>query len=179
MTSKPLKVGVTWASQAPISNILDPDSVVGGKVDTGWIVEIPPLQFFNWIQNNISARCAYINELGISGWDADTVYPLGAWVNVPSASKIFESTVSNNQGIDPASGSGDWEDITILGGEDIGREPATPAQLASHSARKCSGGLMGITHDASARAVRMRQSPSPLCRLDAFACRIVPQVILR
>jgi phage-related tail fiber protein len=135
MTSKPQKMGVTWASQAPIDNILDPDSVVGGKVDTGWLVEIPSLQFFNWIQNNISARCAYINTLGISEWDADTIYPVGAWVNVPSMSKIFKSTVSNNQGVDPTSGASDWADITILGGEEIGDEIITYDSIANMTFR--------------------------------------------
>lgn len=48
-----------------------------GKMDTGWIVERPPHQFQNWLQNRVDQFIKHVNEAGIPAWDAVTVYTGG------------------------------------------------------------------------------------------------------
>jgi len=47
-----------WATSGS-ALIADPGA---GKRDTGWIVEIPPVEFFNWWMNNVGNWIAYLDE---------------------------------------------------------------------------------------------------------------------
>ena len=47
------------------------------KVSQGWVVEIPPHEYDNWIQNRQDALLAHINQLGIPQWDATVEYQAG------------------------------------------------------------------------------------------------------
>lgn len=44
------------------------------KVSQGWIVEIPPYEYENWIQNRQDQILAHINQFGIPSWDSETEY---------------------------------------------------------------------------------------------------------
>jgi microcystin-dependent protein len=44
------------------------------KINQGWIVEIPPHEMMNWLQNRQDHFLAHINQVGIPQWDANTEY---------------------------------------------------------------------------------------------------------
>lgn len=45
-----------------------------GKVNIGWVVELPPYQYQNWLDNRQDTFIAHINQHGIPEWDAETEY---------------------------------------------------------------------------------------------------------
>lgn len=63
-----------WGSNG---NIAVPTSE---KVDLGWIIEKPPNEMMNWVQNRQDSMLQFINQRGIPTWDSLTEYPLNAYV---------------------------------------------------------------------------------------------------
>lgn len=44
------------------------------KITEGWLVEVPPRQYWNWIENRQDKMLAYLAQKGIPEWDATTEY---------------------------------------------------------------------------------------------------------
>jgi hypothetical protein len=88
-----------WASGAAPPDVTDPDSVIPGKYAAGWQAEIPPYEFFNFLQNQFSGGLAHINQNGIGVWDPVTDYQNGALV-MGSNGWIYRA-LSDNQGVNP------------------------------------------------------------------------------
>lgn len=65
---KPSNLSLTWASGG---DVLDPGNT---KYATGWQVEIPPRQWFNYLDNRQDTAIAHFNQHGIPVWDAGTEY---------------------------------------------------------------------------------------------------------
>lgn len=65
---KPSNLSLTWASSG---DVLDPGDT---KYSTGWQVEIPPRQWFNYLDNRQDTAIAHINQHGVAVWDASTEY---------------------------------------------------------------------------------------------------------
>ena len=57
-----------WASSG---DIVAPDSV---KIADGWLVEVVPRQYWNWMQNRTDTNIAYLFQHGIPEWDATVEY---------------------------------------------------------------------------------------------------------
>lgn len=57
-----------WASSG---DIVAPDA---GKVAEGWLVEVVPRQYWNWMQNRTDVNLAYMLQHGIPEWDAITEF---------------------------------------------------------------------------------------------------------
>jgi hypothetical protein len=110
MTDKPNLTRV-WAGTAPGGNVVDPDTVTAGKFAAGWQAEVPPFEYFNFIQKQITEGLAHINEQGIAVWDDLTTYPVGGLAK-GSDGNLYKALVSQNDN-DPVSDSGtnwiDWE----------------------------------------------------------------------
>lgn len=68
---KPTNLSLTWASGG---DVLDPGNT---KYATGWQVEIPPRQWFNYLDNRQDTAIAHINQHGIPVWDSATEYQYG------------------------------------------------------------------------------------------------------
>jgi len=66
--TKPLDINKIWASAG---DVLAPSD---SKIATGWQVEIPPRQYFNYIDNKQDQAIAHINQHGIPVWDNTTEY---------------------------------------------------------------------------------------------------------
>lgn len=66
--TKPLDINKIWASAG---DVLAPSD---SKIATGWQVEIPPRQYFNYIDNKQDQAIAHINQHGIAVWDNATEY---------------------------------------------------------------------------------------------------------
>lgn len=65
---KPLGINKIWAAGG---DILAPSD---SKIATGWQVEIPPRQYFNYIDNKQDQFNAHVNQHGIPVWDSVTEY---------------------------------------------------------------------------------------------------------
>lgn len=84
-----------WASTG---TTLTPDS---GKISTGWVVEIPPYEFDNWIQNRQDALLAHINQLGVPMWDATVEYQAGKSYIQGITSGVIYRAVTTNTNVNP------------------------------------------------------------------------------
>lgn len=65
---KPSNLSLTWASGG---DVLNPGDT---KYATGWQVEIPPRQWFNYLDNRQDTALAHINQHGVAVWDNSTEY---------------------------------------------------------------------------------------------------------
>lgn len=65
---KPTNLSKVWASGG---DVLTPSDA---KIGTGWEIEIPPRQWFNWLDNRQDQAIAHINQHGVAVWDSDTEY---------------------------------------------------------------------------------------------------------
>lgn len=65
---KPTNLSLTWASGG---DVLNPGDT---KYATGWQVEIPPRQWFNYLDNRQDTALAHINQHGVVAWDNTTEY---------------------------------------------------------------------------------------------------------
>lgn len=61
-------INKVWAAGGLTSTPTD------AKIGTGWIVEKPPVQIFNWLDNRQDTMLAYLNQQGITEWDSATEY---------------------------------------------------------------------------------------------------------
>lgn len=105
---KPINLSLTWASGG---DVLDPGNT---KYATGWQVEIPPRQWFNYLDNRQDTAIAHINQHGIPVWDSSTEYQYGV-SGVKSLVMGSDGTVyrakQTNTGQDPTTDVTDtyWE----------------------------------------------------------------------
>jgi hypothetical protein len=92
---KPDNLSRVWASDAPSGNIIDPDVDQPGKYTEGWTAEIPPFEYFNFIQQLLTQAVGYNNEQGVNEWDNETIYPLNAFAK--SGSTTYRSIQDDNE----------------------------------------------------------------------------------
>lgn len=106
-TSKP-DLSRIWAETADPSDIIDPDVAQPGKFSAGWEAELPPFEYFNYLQKLFTQGLAHINEQGVPVWDSVTTYPALAIVKGSNGS-LYRAVLeqSNN---DPTADSGNnWK----------------------------------------------------------------------
>ncbi len=105
--TKPVNLSLTWASGG---DILDPGDT---KYATGWQVEIPPRQWFNFLDNRQDEAIAHINQYGVAVWDAGTEYQyeaLGEKSLVMASDGIIYRTLDTNTNQNPTTTVGvHWE----------------------------------------------------------------------
>lgn len=66
--NKPSDINKVWADGG---DKVSPSDV---KINLGWEVEVPPRQYFNWLDGKQDQAIAHINQHGIPVWDAVTEY---------------------------------------------------------------------------------------------------------
>ena len=92
---KPLDLNKIWAAIG--DKVTPPD----GKQQTGWEKEIPPFQYFNWLENKQDQALAHINQRGIPAWDATTEYgALTSYVQGQTNGTVYRC-VQTNKGNNP------------------------------------------------------------------------------
>lgn len=57
-----------WASAG---DIVMPDA---SKIEEGWLVEVPPRQYWNWMQNRTDTNIAHLFQRGVPEWDNTVEY---------------------------------------------------------------------------------------------------------
>lgn len=104
MTIRP-EVGRVWASAAASSNVQDPDKYTPNKVNLGWVSEIPPYQWFNWLLKRNDELKRSLVERGIAAWGSDVTYLAGALTYNDADSTIY-TCLKGNKGVQPDKDNG-------------------------------------------------------------------------
>lgn len=116
MTTKPDKPGVIWAVNGTNTDPGDQLFEQGWPFTDGQGAPQPPeADVMNYIQNKSSQFLAHVNEYGIAQWDADTIYPIGAYASSAVTNRVYISTADNNQNNEPSLGV-DWAPFGTVGG---------------------------------------------------------------
>lgn len=67
------------------------------KINTGWVVEIPPHQFDNWVQNRQDQGVGYLFQRGVPEWDSSTEYFANKSVTMAGGKLYIAITNNTNQ----------------------------------------------------------------------------------
>lgn len=90
---------------AETGNKLVPTSA---KIRQGWVVEIPPYEQMNWIQNRQDQMLAHVNQRGIASWDSTTEYIASvSYVTGPTNGLVYRA-VQSSTGINPETVNSAW-----------------------------------------------------------------------
>lgn len=87
--SKPNDLSVIWASSG---DVVKPSNT---KINGGWTVEVPPHQWFNWLDNRQDQAIGHINQYGIAQWDSGTEYQAGMSHVLGSNGIVYKCKVTN------------------------------------------------------------------------------------
>lgn len=138
--TKPLGLSIIWA------NTGTKDDPGEAKYNTGWVVELPPYQYQNWVDNRQDTAIAHINQHGIPEWDALTEYQGNLSYTQGSDGNIYKCllTNTNTNPINPLN-SAYWS----LAFEVYGSVAVVQNQLDAHLANYAT--LAGIGNTAAAR----------------------------
>ena len=71
------------------------------KISQGWVVEIPPHEFDNWMQNRQDALLAHLNQLGIPQWDSTVEYQAGKSYVQGITTGVVYCAVTTNTNVNP------------------------------------------------------------------------------
>lgn len=77
---------------------LTPDNA---KISQGWVVEIPPHEYENWVQCRQDQLLAHVNQVGIPMWDATVEYQAGKSYIQGTTSGIVYRAVTTNTNVNP------------------------------------------------------------------------------
>lgn len=144
-----------WANGAPPANVVDPDTTTPGKVNSGWLAEVPPFEHFNFLQKWFSQGLANLNEEGIFKHDNITDYSQGN-ICKGSDNNIYFCVIDNGPGtsvVDPVGDTtGTWapfntsrNDIRINGALMDGSTDDVAAILATMVAYRTATSLDGLS----------------------------------
>lgn len=77
---------------------LTPEST---KISSGWVVEIPPHEYENWVQNRQDALLAHLNQVGIPMWDSSVEYQAGKSYVQGTTSGVVYRALTTHTNINP------------------------------------------------------------------------------
>jgi len=83
------------------------------KITQGWIAEIPPHQWENFMQNRRDEFIKHVNEQGVPVWDNATEYTVDSWTK-GSNGDVYISLQVSNQGKDPVSEPTWWTKASAI-----------------------------------------------------------------
>lgn len=99
IATKPDYTAGVWAEQGELSQ---PSA---DKIETGHIVEKPPFQLANWIENRQDQGIYYLFQNGLATWQNNMFYPLYAIV---VRNGVVYQALQQNTGQDPLSATDYW-----------------------------------------------------------------------
>jgi hypothetical protein len=116
------------------------------KIQQGWVVELPPYQFDNWLENRQDTFIAHVNQVGIPAWDAVTDYQGGKSYVQGSDGIVYKALVTNTN-VDPTNplNSSTW----VRAFEDYGSVQVVQTALNNHLTNYST--LAGISNVTAAR----------------------------
>lgn len=72
---------------------LTPDNA---KISQGWVVEIPPHEYENWVQCRQDQLLAHVNQVGIPMWDATVEYQAGkSYIQGTTSGTVYRAVTTN------------------------------------------------------------------------------------
>jgi len=123
--TKPSGLSKIWAEGG---TKVDPGD---SKVNIGWVVQLPPYQYQNWVDNRQDRAIAHINQHGVPEWDNLTEYQ-GLLSYTQGANGILYKCIQTNIGKDPTNPlNGDYWSTAF---EEYGSVAAVQTQLNAHIA---------------------------------------------
>lgn len=89
LITKPTALSKIWATSGVKET---PDD---SKIAQGWVVELPPYQFDNWLNNRQDTFIGHVNQVGIPVWDAGTEYIGGKSYTQGSDGVIYKALLTS------------------------------------------------------------------------------------
>lgn len=119
-------LSLLWASAG---DVLKPSD---SKIQQGWSPEIPPRQWFNWLDNRQDEAIAHIAQHGIAVWSDVIEYQAGKSYVQGSDGLIYKALTTNTN-INPVGGAtGNWEPAFLTASQAV--QVATAAQARAMTA---------------------------------------------
>jgi hypothetical protein len=140
---KPTNLSLTWASGG---DILNPGDT---KYASGWAVEIPARQWFNYLDNRQDTALAHINQHGIAVWDSATEYQYsvgGAKSLVMGSNGTIYRALTVNTNQDPTTTVGTHWEIAFANAGDFYTKVQSDANYLAKTQN-----LADLTNTATAR----------------------------
>lgn len=139
--AKPSNLNNIWAATG---TKVDPGI---SKTSIGWVVQLPPYEYQNWVDNRQDTAIAHINQHGIPEWDANTEYQGNLSYSQGSNGLIYKC-VKTNTGLDPTNANNSLSWVRAF--EDFGSVQVVQNALNVHLNNYAT--LSGITNTVLARA---------------------------
>lgn len=138
---KPSGINRLWASGG---TKVDPGLQ---KTNIGWVVELPPYQYQNWVDNRQDTFIAHINQHGIPEWDVETEYQ-GNLSYTQGSDGIIYKCISTHVNFNPVNplNAAYW----VRAFEAFGSVAVVQNQLTTHLNNYAT--LSGITNPVLARS---------------------------
>lgn len=118
-------LSLIWSSAG---DILKPSD---SKIQSGWAAEVPPRQWFNWLDNRQDQAIAHIAQHGIAVWSDALEYQAGKSY-VQGSDGIVYKALTTNTNTDPVGNIGDWESAFLTAAQ--ATQVATAAQSRAMTA---------------------------------------------
>lgn len=138
---KPDDLDKVWASGG---DIISPGE---SKIQRGWAVEVPPRQYFNYIDHKQDAFIAHVNQMGIAVWDSVTQYQADkSYTQGPTTGTIYRC-IQTHTGQNPETDTTNLYWIVAFGsaGDNYTKTESDNLYLAKAS------NLAGLTNLTTAR----------------------------
>lgn len=100
--NKPRKLFNIWGE---LAELIEPTEE---KIRRGWVVEVPPHQWFNWFWNHLTRALAHFNQRGIPEWDNETEYLAGKSYVQGSDGVVYRARM-DGKGNNPVTDRVHWE----------------------------------------------------------------------
>lgn len=117
-------MSLLWASAG---DVLPPSD---SKIQQGWTPEVPPRQWFNWLDNRQDEAIAHIAQHGITVWSASLEYQANKSYVQGSDGLVYKA-ITTNTNINPVGNVGDWAYAFITA--DTATKVASAAQARAMS----------------------------------------------
>ena len=119
-------VSLQWSSGG---DILKPSDA---KIQQGWQVEIPPRQWFNWLDNRQDEAIAHIAQHGIAVWSPTLEYQANKSFVQGSDGVVYKS-ITTHTNINPVGGAaGNWQSAFLTADQAV--QVASAAQSRAMTA---------------------------------------------
>ena len=119
-------MSLLWSSAG---DILQPTD---SKIQQGWSAEVPPRQWYNWLDNRQDEAIAHIAQHGIAVWSSTLEYQAGKSY-VQGSDGIVYKALTTNTNINPVGGAvGNWQSAFLAADQAV--QVATAAQSRAFTA---------------------------------------------
>lgn len=139
--AKPSTLNIIWASTG---TKVDPGVT---KTNIGWVVQLPPYEYQNWVDNRQDVAIAHFNQHGIPEWDVNTEYQ-GNLSYTQGSNGLIYKCIRTHRGLDPINPNNSLSWVRAF--EDYGSVQVVQSALTAHLNNYAT--LSGISNIVAARS---------------------------